>query len=81
MSTHQLTIRGVPDEVREQLRKLSRERNQSVNATVVEILSDAFDVNRRRQRLSRYATWTDEDLERFEASLQAQRVIDDEIWR
>ncbi|MEE8585744.1 MAG: hypothetical protein V3T83_12935 [Acidobacteriota bacterium] len=54
----QLTIRGVPDEVGRRLESLSRTRRQSVNATVLEILTAALDVNRRRQRLERYATWT-----------------------
>lgn len=76
----QLTIRGVPDEVRRRLESLGKARGQSLNATVLEILDRAFDVDERRRRLARYATWTAEDLQEFEETLAAQRVIDVELW-
>ena len=77
----QLTIRGVTEEVGSRLENLSRARGQSVNATVLEILSSAVGVEERRRRLERYATWTREDLLEFEEALAAQRQIDDELWR
>ncbi|HUP25203.1 MAG TPA: hypothetical protein VNB06_19980 [Thermoanaerobaculia bacterium] len=76
----QLTIRGVPDEVRRRLESLGRARGQSLNATLLEILDRAFDVDERRRRLARYATWTADDLQEFEKTLAAQRVIDVELW-
>ncbi len=77
----QLTIRNVPDEVADRLKRLSRERGSSVNATVLELLAQAVDVRARRARLEDYATWTDEDVEDFENALAAQRVIDAELWQ
>lgn len=77
----QLTIRGVPDETARRLRLLSREREQSINATVLEILERALGTEGRRRRLERYATWTPADRAEFDAALQAQRTIDDELWR
>ena len=77
----QLTIRGVPDEVAERLARLARERDQSLNTTVVEILERVVGFEERRVRLERYATWTEEDLTEFEEALAAQRVIDDHLWR
>lgn len=77
----QLTIRGVPDEVAKRLAGLAQERGQSLNATVVEILEQAVGFEERRQRLERYATWSDEDLAEFDEALAAQRVIDDHLWR
>ena len=77
----QLTIRNVPDEVADRLKRLSRERGSSVNATVLELLAQAVDVRARRARLEDYATWTDEDVEDFEDALAAQRVIDAELWQ
>jgi len=76
----QLTIRGVPDEVAVRLTRISGERGRSVNATVIEILQEAVGVEQRRARLQRYATWTDQDMVEFEDALQAQRVIDEELW-
>ena len=77
----QLTIRGVPDEVASQLDRLSRSRGRSVNATVVDILATAVGFEERRERLSRYTTWTEDDLTEFMNGLSAQRVVDDRLWR
>jgi len=74
----QLTIRGVSEEVSGRLEGLSRARGSSVNATVLEIIEAAVAVEPRRNRLARYATWTDEDRREFEQALAAQRTIDDE---
>lgn len=75
----QLTIRGVSGEVGRRLENLSR--GQSLNATVLEILESAVGVGQRRQRLARYATWTQADLEEFNEALVTQRIIDDPLWR
>ncbi|MEW6322564.1 MAG: hypothetical protein AB1635_15935 [Acidobacteriota bacterium] len=80
MST-QLTIRNVPDDVRERLDQMSRERGESLNTVVVGILAEHVGVDARRARLARYATWTDADAAEFDAALAAQRTIDAELWR
>ncbi|MCZ6727097.1 MAG: hypothetical protein O7A98_07035 [Acidobacteria bacterium] len=77
----QLTLRGVPDEVAERLKALSRERNQSMNATAVELLADALGFSQRRRRLERYVTWERADQEAFDEALRAQRPVDDPAWR
>lgn len=77
----QLTIRGVPEDVRQRLASLSRSRGLSINATVLGILKEAVGVDERRRRLERYATWTPEDLEQFERALREQRRIDDALWK
>jgi plasmid stability protein len=79
--SRQLTIRGVPDEVGQRLESLSRERGQSLNATVLSILENAVGVDERRKRLARYTTWTPEDLAEFNEALAAQRTTDDPAWR
>ncbi len=76
----QLTIRGVSREIAARLESLSRERGQSVNATVLEILAAGVGVEERRRRLERYTTWSSEDLAAFERALALQRTIDDELW-
>ncbi|MEA2562799.1 MAG: hypothetical protein QOH06_4303 [Acidobacteriota bacterium] len=79
--SRQLTVRGVPDEVVQRLESLSRARGQSLNTTVLSILGSAVGVDERRQRLERYTTWTQEDLEEFNETLAPQRTIDDALWR
>jgi plasmid stability protein len=77
----QLTIRGVSEEVGRRLESVSRAKGQSVNATVIEILSAAVGVDERRRRLARYVTWNQEDLAEFNEALVAQRSFDDPLWR
>ena len=77
---NQLTIRGVSEQVGRRLKTLGRERGKSVNALVLEILEAAVGVRERRRRLDRYATWSSDDQAGFAEALEAQRVIDEELW-
>jgi plasmid stability protein len=77
----QLTVRGVSEEVGRRLETLSKTHGKSVNRLILEILEAAVGVDRRRERLKRYVTWTEQDLREFEEALASQRVIDDELWR
>jgi plasmid stability protein len=79
--SRQLTIRNVPDDVAKRLERLSRERDESLNATVVQILTESVGVDARRARLQRYATWSPEDVAAFDKALAPQRVIDADLWR
>lgn len=76
----QLTIRNVPDEVGKRLDRLSRERGESLNTVLVGILTESVDVDARRARLDRYATWTEEEAAAFDQALASQRVIDGDLW-
>ena len=79
--SRRLTIRGVPDDVVGALKRVSRARGKSVNATVNEILAAAMSREARLERLKTYITWTDEDLREFSEALAEQRTIDAETWR
>jgi hypothetical protein len=77
----QLTVRNVPDEVAERIGRLARDRKESLNTTLLGILRESVGVDGRRARLERFATWTADDAASFKAALDAQRVIDAELWR
>jgi len=77
----QLTIRAVPDDVARQLERVSHESGRSVNSVVNDILAEAVGEQGRRRRLQRYATWTPHDEAEFEQALQAQRQVDEAMWR
>ena len=54
-----------------------------MNGTVLHLLyflCDAVALNARRERLRRYAGWTADDLEEFDAALRTQRVVDVRSW-
>jgi len=76
----QLTVRGVPDEVRRRLSQLSQAAGESLNTTIRRILERAVGADGRRQRLEEYATWSADDLAEFECALAEQRTIDADLW-
>ena len=76
----QLTVRGVPDEVRRRLSQLSQAGGESLNTTIRRILERAVGADGRRQRLEEYATWSADDLADFESALAEQRTIDADLW-
>jgi hypothetical protein len=76
----QLTVRGVPDEVRRRLSQIGQDRQESVNTTILRILERAVGADGRRQHLEEYATWGADDLVDFERALAAQRTIDADLW-
>jgi hypothetical protein len=77
----QITVRGVTTELSKRLQSLSEARGESVNTTVLKILQRAVGIDERRKVLARYATWTNEDLQEFQKALDAQRVIDADLWK
>lgn len=81
MPSTQLTVRNVDPELSRRLRAISEERGDSLNGTVLRLLRDAVGSNPRRERLRRYAGWTADDLEEFDAALRAQRVVDARSWK
>lgn len=76
-----ITLRNVSPELASRLKALSRERKESLNATILEILSRAVGIDEKRQRLARYATWNEDDVREFEEALRAQRTIDEDLWK
>ena len=78
----QYTIRNVPAEVDRALRKQARANSKSLNETAVEALRRAVggDAPVRHHDLDDLiGTWV-EDPE-FDRILEAQRQIDEELWR
>ena len=63
MTATQITVRNVDPELSRQLRTISAERGEGLNATVLRLLRDAVGLDSRRERLHRYVGWTTEDLE------------------
>ena len=78
-----LTIRNVPDAVAEALEEEKRRRGESLNQTVIELLSQGLGVGTTRSNgLGRLAgSWTEEELREFEAAVAGFERIDDELWR
>jgi hypothetical protein len=80
-SSVQYTIRGIPPEVDEALRKKARDRRVSLNQLLVEELSNASgnSVGRRYRSLKGLAGKWKDDPE-FDRIVAAQRQIDWSFW-
>ncbi len=81
--TKQYTIRQVPAELDRRLRKLARQQGKSLNAFVVECLARQADLSPEPVRYHDLdhliGKWVHD--EEFEAALQDQRRIDEEMWK
>jgi len=79
----QYTIRNVPDYLDAALRGAAREQGKSLNDVAIEALargSGLGDRPHRQRDLSDIAgTWKRDPA--FEAALEAQDTIDEEMWR
>jgi hypothetical protein len=80
-SPRQITIRGPSSELARRLKAVAEERGESLNSTILRLLEEAVGVEGRRERLMRWATWSDEDVSEFDSALRAQRVVDAKLWR
>lgn len=78
----QITVRNVGPELSRRLGRLAEARRTSVNAAILQVLEEAvgLDEGTRRTRLSRYTTWSEDDLQEFLGALAAQREVDPKIW-
>ena len=78
-----LTVRDVPPEVAEALEREKRRRGESLNRTVIELLSQGLGVGTARSNgLGHLAgTWTEEEFQEFERAIAPFEEIDDELWR
>ena len=81
MKAKQITVRNVTPELDRRLKELSESRGESVNSTILYILRQHLDVNERRKRLARYATWSKRDQAEFQEALGAQRTVDESLWK
>ena len=80
-----LTIRHVPRRLADALDRERRRRDQSLNATVLELLGRGLGVGPdgpRRNGLARLAgTWSEEDQREFDAAVAAFETVDDDMWK
>jgi hypothetical protein len=81
MSAKQYTLRNVPVEVDQALRRLARERHKSLNQVAVETLEQAVGTaapSKRRDLSDLIGTWRDDP--ETAAALADQRRIDPAPW-
>jgi hypothetical protein len=79
----QYTVRAIPVRVDRELRKRAERERKSLNALLVQILSEAAGEDRARMRrrdLSKYSgSWIDDP--EFDRAMEEFERIDEEMWR
>ncbi len=78
-----LTIRNLPPDVAQALEREKRRRGESMNQTVIGLLSKGLGVGAPRSNglANLSGKWSEEDLEEFESAVAPFAEIDDELWR
>lgn len=82
-SDTQYTVRQIPRELDRRLKKLARQRGMSLNSFIVECLTREADLAPDKPKYHHldhlFGKWQ-EDPE-FDAILQEQRKIDEDLWK
>lgn len=83
-----ITLRKLPPELEERVEAKSRELGLSLNKTVIRLLeerlvprSSALGGRRHTELDHLSGSWSDEEADEFDESLNQQRRIDPELWR
>lgn len=78
-----LTIRNLPEALADALEKEKRRRGESLNQTVIDLLSQGLGVGGSRSNGLRMlgGTWTDRDLQQFDEAVAPFEHIDKDVWR
>jgi plasmid stability protein len=78
-----LTIRNLPPEVAEALKREKQRRGDSLNQAVIDLLGQALGVGMARSNgLAKLAgSWTEGEFRRFEEAVAPFEAIDPDLWR
>jgi len=78
-----LTIRNLPPDVAEALKREKRRRGESLNQTVIELLSQGLGVGEPRSNgLARVAgRWSEDEFREFQRAVASFEEVDPELWR
>ncbi len=86
-ASSQITIRSVSGELRSALLKEAERRGQSLNKTVLALLSERLGLSHGgasivHDELDELAgTWSKSEADRFDEAVEAQRPIDPKLWK
>ncbi len=82
---NQLTLRHIPEELDNLIRKISKKRKKSINKTIISILEEALGIKnnsgKKRDVSSLAKTWSEEEFKTFKSNTKIFEKIDSEIWK
>ena len=79
----QLTIRDIDPEVDQKIRQIAKERGQSLNQVIKEIIHKEFKISEfPASSLKQFAGgWTRKEAAEFELSIKSCEQIDEDMWK
>lgn len=81
----QVTIRGLSPDVEQKIRQMARDRRQSINHIITEIIRQNFEQGKRNPRAATIKQlaggWSEQEASDFLASIESCEQIDEEMWR
>jgi len=88
MDLKQITLRGIPEEIAEIVKREARRKGASLNKIFISLLENATGLKKAKKRKILYhdldhlfGKWTDEEAKTFTKNLSLQREIDEDLWK
>lgn len=83
-----ISLRGLDEELTLKLQQTAREEGKSVNQVVLDTLRRCFGLDKAK-RFTRvyndldalFGTWSQEEFERIQGSVDQGRTVDPELWQ
>jgi len=81
-----VTLRNLPPQIIQLIRKLALEKGTSLNKAVIALLEEKLEGPVKKKKLHHdldalAGSWTKQEAAQFEKSLSSQRRIDPELWK
>ncbi len=82
-----LSLRGVDEDLADNLDKIAKKTGASINKTVLEILRKSVGSNPKAREMvyrdldNLAGTWTERNLQQFKKGTKHFEVIDKELWK
>jgi len=83
-----MTIRGLEPILIDRMKEFAKQRNQSLNQFVVEILMLHMGMKKEKKFTAEYhdldhlfGIWSEKDFKRIQGKIDSDRKIDKELWR
>ncbi len=84
---NQLTIRNLPLEIEEKIKKEAKKNGLSFNKAFILLLKKAFGLSAHKEKKSLYSDldhlsgiWKKGEAKKFDTTLKKIRTIDEEVW-
>ena len=82
-----ISLRGIDDELAENLKRVARKTGVSINKTVLDILRNSLGLGSKRRECVFHdlddlaGTWSDADWQQFKKATKPFAVIDKDLWK